>query len=55
MRILLAVPAGLLLAPAAAQAERLSYRFGPIQPGQNTIEIAGNELPPAVDGYITSF
>ena len=46
----------LALAPAA-QAETLSYRFGPIQvsPGQNTIELAGNDLKPPVDGWITSF
>ena len=57
MRTLLAVLLGLLLVPAAAQAETLTYRFGPIHvgPGQNTIEIAGNELRPAVDGHITSF
>jgi len=44
------------LAPAA-HAETLTYRFGPIQvsPGQNTIELAGNDLKPPVDGWITSF
>jgi hypothetical protein len=46
----------LLIAPAA-QAERLTYRFGPIHvtPGQNTIEFAGNELKPPGDGWITRF
>ena len=46
----------LALAPAA-QAETLSYRFGPIHvsPGQNTIELAANDLKPPVDGWITSF
>src|ERR687891_368764 len=41
----------------AAHAETLSYRFGPIHisPGQNTIELAGNDLKPPVDGWITSF
>jgi hypothetical protein len=45
------------LAPAAAHAETLTYRFGPIHvsPGQNTIELAGNDLKPPVDGWITGF
>jgi hypothetical protein len=52
--------AGLLLAlvlAAPARAETLKYRFGPIhvKPGQNTIELAGNELKPVADGWITSF
>jgi plastocyanin len=47
----------LLLAPAAASAETLSYRYGPIEiaPGQNTIELAPNQLKPPVDGWITGF
>ena len=46
----------MLLAPAA-RAETLTYRFGPIHvtPGQNSIELAGNELKPPVDGWITGF
>jgi len=46
----------LILAPAA-EAETLSYRFGPIHvgPGQNTIELAGNDLKPPADGWITGF
>ena len=45
------------LAPAAAHAETLTYRFGPIHvsPGQNTIELAGNDLKPPADGWITGF
>ena len=48
---------GLLILAPAASAETLHYRFGPVKitPGQNTIEFAGNELKPAVDGWITSF
>jgi hypothetical protein len=47
----------LLLAPAAASAETLKYRFGPIEvgPGRNTIEFVPNELKPPVDGWITGF
>jgi plastocyanin len=56
MRIVLAAALFLMLAPAA-QAETLTYRFGPIQvaPGQNTIEFESNALRPAVDGWITGF
>jgi hypothetical protein len=56
LRLLLTVALLLLIAPAA-QAETLSYRFGPIHvaPGQNTIEFAGNQLKPQVDGWITRF
>lgn len=45
------------LGAAPASAETLKYRFGPIHvtPGQNTIELEGNELKPPVDGWITSF
>jgi hypothetical protein len=54
-----AMVAALLLAvlAAPARAETLKYRFGPIhvKPGQNTIELAGNELKPPSDGWITSF
>jgi hypothetical protein len=54
-----AMVAALLLAvlAAPARAETLRYRFGPIhvKPGQNTIELAGNELKPPSDGWITSF
>ena len=55
-RALLSVAVFLALAPAA-QAETLSYRFGPIEvsSGQNTIELAGNELKPPADGWITRF
>jgi hypothetical protein len=55
-RLLLLAALFLLLA-APAQAETLKYRFGPIhvKPGQNTIELAGNELKPPVDGWITRF
>jgi endonuclease/exonuclease/phosphatase family metal-dependent hydrolase len=55
-RALLFVVLFLALAPAA-RAETLSYRFGPIHvaPGQNTIEFAGNDLKPPVDGWITGF
>ncbi|HYZ27759.1 MAG TPA: hypothetical protein VE570_01790 [Thermoleophilaceae bacterium] len=37
--------------------QHLHYRYGPIDisPGQNTIEFKGNELKPAVPGYITRF
>ncbi len=46
-----------LAAAPAAHAETLSYRFGPIHvsPGQNSIELEGNDLKPPVDGWITSF
>ena len=56
MRLALAVVLLLIAAPAA-QAETLTYRFGPIhvKPGQNTIEFAGNDLKPPVDGWITGF
>jgi hypothetical protein len=54
-----AMVAALLIAvlAAPARAETLKYRFGPIhvKPGQNTIELAGNELKPPSDGWITSF
>lgn len=58
-----AVPAAAGAAEPHAQAvdypglQHLSYRFGPIDvaPGQNTIEIANNELKPPVPGYITAF
>jgi plastocyanin len=55
-RTLLAVLLLLVFAPAA-HAETLTYRFGPIQvkPGQNTIELAANDLKPPVDGWITGF
>jgi plastocyanin len=55
-RALLALVLFLALAPAA-RAETLSYRFGPIHvsPGQNTIELAGNDLKPPADGWITGF
>jgi plastocyanin len=55
-RVVIAFALLMLFAPAA-QAETLSYRFGPIlvTPGQNTIEFAGNELKPPVDGWITRF
>jgi hypothetical protein len=55
-RALLAVLLLLVFAPAA-HAETLTYRFGPIHvsPGQNTIELAGNDLKPPVDGWITGF
>ncbi len=54
--LLIALFSLLVLAPAA-QAETLHYRYGPIEitPGQNTIEFAGNDLKPQVDGWITSF
>jgi plastocyanin len=57
MRLVLAAVALLLLFAPAAQAETLTYRFGPIHvaPGQNTIEFAGNDLKPPVDGWITGF
>jgi hypothetical protein len=57
MRIPLAVAAVFLLLAPAAQAETLTYRFGPVQvaPGQNTIEFAPNTLKPPVDGWITGF
>jgi plastocyanin len=57
MRPMIAALLALLLAPAAASAETLSYRFGPIQvgPGQNTIELEPNQLKPPVDGWITGF
>jgi plastocyanin len=37
--------------------QHLTYKFGPIHitPGQNTIDIAPNDLRPKVPGYITSF
>jgi plastocyanin len=56
VRLVLASLLFLLLAPAA-RAETLSYRFGPIKvaPGQNTIELAPNQLKPPVDGWITGF
>jgi hypothetical protein len=56
-RIALATVLLLALLAAPAQAETLTYRFGPIQvtPGQNTIEFAGNALKPQVDGWITRF
>jgi hypothetical protein len=56
MPLLLALALLLLLAPAA-QAETLTYRFGPIHvgPGQNRIEFAGNDLKPPGDGWITRF
>jgi plastocyanin len=46
-----------LAAAPAAHAETLTYRYGPIKvsPGQNTIELANNDLKPPVDGWITSF
>ena len=46
-----------LAAAPAAHAETLTYRFGPIHvsPGQNTIELAGNDLKPPADGWITGF
>ena len=46
-----------LAAAPAAHAETLTYRFGPIHvsPGQNTIELQGNDLKPPVDGWITGF
>ena len=55
-RLVLALAFLLLLAPAA-QAETLTYRFGPIHvgPGQNRIEFAGNDLKPPGDGWITRF
>jgi hypothetical protein len=55
-RALVSLVLFLVFAPAA-QAETLSYRFGPIHvsPGQNTIELAANDLKPPVDGWITSF
>jgi plastocyanin len=57
MRLALTVVALLLILPPAAQAETLTYRFGPVKvaPGQNTIEFAGNDLKPPVDGWITGF
>jgi plastocyanin len=57
MRLLLGAALFLLLAPAAAEAETLTYRFGPVRiaPGQNTIEFAANDLKPPVDGWITGF
>jgi plastocyanin len=56
MRIVLAAALFLLLAPAA-QAETLSYRFGPIhvEPGRNEIKFEPNSLKPPVDGWITGF
>jgi len=56
-RIALATLLLLALLAAPAQAETLRYRFGPIQvsPGQNTIEFAGNDLKPPVNGSITRF
>ncbi|MGH3101843.1 MAG: hypothetical protein ACRDPU_12715, partial [Thermoleophilia bacterium] len=56
-RIALATLLLALVLAAPARAETLKYRFGPIhvKPGQNTIELAGNELKPPVDGWITSF
>jgi plastocyanin len=55
-RVVLAFALLMFFAPAA-QADTLRYRFGPIHvtPGQNTIELAGNELKPPVDGWITRF
>jgi hypothetical protein len=55
-RAVLSVVFFLALAPAA-QAETLTYRFGPIKvtPGQNTIELTANDLKPPVDGWITGF
>jgi hypothetical protein len=56
-RIALATVVLLTVLAAPASAETLRYRFGPIHvaPGQNTIELAGNELKPPVDGWITRF
>src|SRR5687767_11506887 len=56
VRLILVLALFLLLAPAA-QAETLTYRFGPIHvgPGQNRIEFAGNDLKPPGDGWITAF
>jgi hypothetical protein len=47
----------LLLAPATAGAETLTYRFGPIDvsPGRNSIEFEANTLKPPMDGWITRF
>lgn len=57
MRAALAAVVMLLGLAPAAQAETLTYRLGPIHvgPGQNTIEFAGNDLKPPVDGWITRF
>ena len=57
MRTLVAAVLLVLLAPAVARAETLSYRYGPVHiaPGQNTIEFEPNQLKPPVDGWITSF
>jgi hypothetical protein len=57
MRSLLAAVLFLLLAPATASAETLTYRFGPIDisPGRNSIEFEPNTLKPPVDGWITGF
>src|SRR5215216_3537852 len=56
-RLALATVLLLALLAAPAQAETLTYRFGPVHitPGQNTIEFAGNDLKPPVDGWITRF
>ena len=56
VRVVIALALFLALAPAA-RAETLTYRFGPIHvsPGQNTIELAGNDLKPPGDGWITRF
>ena len=56
--VLVVLVALLVWAPSAsAQAQHLSYRFGPvtIQPGQNSIQFEPNQLKPPVDGYILSF
>jgi hypothetical protein len=54
---LLPIAALFLLLAAPARAETLTYRFGPVHitPGQNTIQFAGNDLKPPVDGWITRF
>ena len=56
-RIALVTVVLLTVVAAPASAETLRYRFGPIhvRPGQNTIELAGNELKPPADGWITRF
>jgi plastocyanin len=60
--ILIAALLALLPLPATASAQgegvqRLHYEFGPIHisPGQNTIELASNDLKPPVDGWIVGF
>ena len=57
MRSLLAAVILLLAFAPAASAETLKFRFGPVEvgPGQNTIQFEGNDLKPAVDGWITGF